>query len=111
MMKYKIGQILKTSKDQVLYKALSEEPEEIKKGTRIIIGPDKFAHYLRGMMIQPLGEDAVVEGYDVEGLAEFLYLWLRTHFNIDEMLESYDDTEKDFIECIAEALEEIGFYE
>ena len=62
-------------------------------------------------MIQPLGEDAIVEGYDVEGLAEFLYLWLRTHFNIDEMLEGYDDTEKDFIECIAETLEEIGFYE
>ena len=59
--------------------------------------------------MQPLGEDVEVKWYDTNGLAEYLYLHLRNHFEIDEMLEGYDDTKERFIEEIKYALEDIGF--
>ena len=70
-MKYKIGRILTSNQDVEVEKALSGEKVVIPKGNKIIIGADKLAHHLRTGMIQPLGT-AEVEGYDSEGLAEYL---------------------------------------
>lgn len=108
-MEYKIGQILTSNVDVEVEKALSGEKVIVPKGNKIIIGADKFAHHIRNGMIQPLQEDSEVKGYDASGIAEYLYICLRNHFEIDDMLENYDDTKERFIEEIEYALEEIGF--
>lgn len=108
-MEYKIGQILTSNQDVEVEKALSGEKVLIPKGTKIIIGADNLAHHIKNGMMQPLGNNIVVKGYDTEGIAEYLYTYLRCHFEIDEMLEEYDDTKERFIEEISFALDEIGF--
>lgn len=108
-MEYKIGQILTSKEDVEVEKALSGEKVTIPKGNKIIIGADKLAHHIRNGMMQPLPENSEVKGYDASGIAEYLYIYLRNHFEIDEMLEGYDDTKERFMEEIEYALEEIGF--
>lgn len=108
-MKYKIGQILTSNQDVEVEKALSGEKVVIPRGNKIIIGADNLAHHIKTGMIQPLGDDAEVKGYDTKGIAEYLYTYLRFRFEIDEMLEGYDDTKERFIEEISFALDEIGF--
>ena len=107
-MEYKIGQILTSNCDVEVEKALSGDKVIIPKGNKIIIGADMFAHHIRNGMIQPLAKDAVVKGYDSEGIAEFLYTWIGKYFPLEEMLDGYDITEKEFIEEIEVALNEIG---
>ena len=108
-MEYKVGQILTSKEDVEVEKALSGEKVTIPKGNKIIIGADKLAHHIRTGMMQPLPEDSEIQGYDASGIAEYLYIYLRNHFEIDEMLENYDDTKERFMEEIEYALEEIGF--
>lgn len=108
-MEYKIGQILTSKEDVEVEKALSGEKVIVPKGNKIIIGADEFAHHIRNGMIQPLQEGSEVNGYDASGIAEYLYIYLRNHFEIDDMLENYDDTKERFMEEIEYALEEIGF--
>lgn len=109
-MKYKIGQILTSNQDVEIEKALSGEKVIMPKGNRIIVGADNLAHHIINGMIQPFSEGTEIKGYDVNGLATYLYTYLRKHFPIDEMLEEYDDTKERLIEEIEYALEEIGFY-
>lgn len=109
MMEYKVGQILTSKEDVEAKKALSGEKVTIPKGNKIIIGADNLAHHIRNGMMQPLPEESEVKGYDASGIAEYLYIYLRNHFEIDEMLEGYDDTKERFMEEIEYALEEIGF--
>ena len=108
-MEYKIGQILTSKTDLVVEKALTDEKITVPKGNKVIIGADKLAHHIKTGMIQPLGDDAKVKGYDTTGIAEYLYMYLRNHFEIDEMLEGYDDTKERFVEEIEYALDDIGF--
>ena len=108
-MKYKIGQILTSNQDVEVEKALSGEKVVVPKGNKIIIGADGFARHIRNGMMQPLPEDAEVKGYDTQGLAEYLYISLRNHFEIDEMLEGYDCTKQEFISEIEYYLSDIGF--
>lgn len=108
-MEYKVGQILTSKEDVEAEKALSGEKVTIPKGNKIIIGADNLAHHIRNGMMQPLPEESEVKGYDASGIAEYLYIYLRNHFEIDEMLEGYDDTKERFMEEIEYALEEIGF--
>lgn len=106
---YKIGQILTSNQEVEVEMALSGEKVIIPKGNKIIIGPDKFAHHIRNGMMQPLQETAELSGYDTIGLAEYLYIWLKSHFPIDEMLEEYDSSANKFKQEIEVALDEIGF--
>lgn len=108
-MEYKIGQIITSNEDVEIEKVLSGEKVIIPKGNKIIIGADKFAHHIKTGMIQPLQNDSEVKGYDTEGIAEFLFMWLRSHLPIEEMLENYDYTKEDLKEELEWALEEIGF--
>lgn len=108
-MEYKIGQILTSNCDVEIEKALSGEKVIIPKGNKVIVGADNFAHHLKNGMLQPFAKGTEIKGYDANGLAEYLYIYLRNHFYIDEMLEEYDDTKERFIEEIEYALEEIGF--
>lgn len=47
MADYKIGQILTSTEDVEIEKALSGEKVKIPKGNKIIIGADKFVHHIR----------------------------------------------------------------
>jgi hypothetical protein len=108
-MQYKIGQILKTTADTEIEKALSGEKETIKKGTEIIIGADNLAHYIRSGMIQSLGDDAEVKGYDTEGISRFIVKYLDSQIDLHEVLEDRDMTMDEFAEEIEYALGEMGF--
>lgn len=108
-MEYRIGQILTSNKDIEVEMELSGEKKIIPKGNKIIVGADKLAHHIVDGMIQSFSEGTEIKDYDANGLAEYLYMYLRNHFAIDEMLDDYDDTKERFIEEIEYALEEIGF--
>lgn len=105
---YKIGQIL-TSNCEMEVEKMFGEKVVIPKGNKVIIGADNLAHHLRNWMIQPLGENIEVEGYDVEGIAEFIFSWISRFYPIDEMFEDYEVDKKEFVSEIECALDEIGF--
>lgn len=107
MAEYKIGQILTSKVDTEIELALSGEKIKNPKGNKIIIGADKFAHHIRDGRVQPLKKDSIVEGYDTTGIAEYLYIVLRNHFQIKEMMEDYEISKKDFVDEIECALDEI----
>ena len=92
---------------QKIEKALSGERVKIPKGNKVIIGADKLAHHIRNGFIQPLAEGLIVEGYDTAGIAEYLYIVLRNHLPIDEMMEGYEITKQEVIDEIECALDEI----
>ena len=108
-MEYKVRQILTSKEDVEVEKALSGEKVTIPKGNKIIIGADKLAHHIRTGMMHPLPEDSEIHGYDASGIAEYLYTYLRNHFEIDEMLEEYEDTKERFMEEIEYTLKKISF--
>ena len=107
-MKYKIGQIL-TSNRNIEVEKMFGEKVIIPKGNKIIIGADKFAHHLKDGMIQPLQKDTIIEGYDSEGIAEYLVKKLSAMFPLEEMLEDYDIEKERFEEGIYFLLDDIGF--
>lgn len=107
-MEYKIGQILTSNTEIVVEKALFGDKVTIPKGNKIIIGADKLAHHIRDGMIQPLADGLEVKGYDSSGLAEYIFICLKTHLPIDEWIEDYEISKNEIIEEIKYALDEIG---
>ena len=110
--KYKIGEMFTVKEDYEGTLALSETKKTIRKGSKIIIGADRLAHHMNDGMIQPLSKDAEVEGYDAEGLAEFIFHDICNYLPFCEFLEEYGgefEINKDgFIDAIESALTEIG---
>lgn len=107
MADYKIGQILTSKEDVEIEKALSGEKVKIPKGNKVIIGADKLAHHIKNGYIQPLVEESTVEGYDTTGIAEYLYIVLRNHFPLNEMMDDYEITKQEVVNEIECALDEI----
>lgn len=107
-MKYKIGQILTSNCDVEVEKAFGGKVI-IPKGSKIIIGADKFAHHLKNGMIQPLHKDIIVDGYDAEGMAEYLTKKLCATLPLEEMFEGYGIEKEEFEEEISSFLDDIGF--
>ena len=108
-MKYKIGEILVSTKDTTVQMALSNETKVIPKGNEVIVGADGLAHHLRTDMIQPFKKGTEIEGYDTNGLTEYLYRCLSQHFPLKEMLKEHDYDSSFFRVVIQAALEDIGF--
>lgn len=107
---YNIGQVLTANRDIEIERCFGTK-DAIKKGTRIYIGADNFAHHIDGT-IQPLTENAEVKGYSVSGLADFIWTYIRTFTPIDEyVLKEYDETPDCVKSVIMDALEELGFYD
>ena len=106
----KIGQMFQTVEDIENHAALSEEKVLIKAGTEFWIGADHLAHYRNGM-IQPIDKNEFdFDGYDSNGLAVWLWLWIRTHTCVNkETLAEYDMTPQAFVEELVSALDELGF--
>lgn len=110
---YNIGQILTYTQDTEVRRAISDTPEIIKKGTKVIVGADGFVRYSDGS-IQKLGENTEVSGYSTEGLASFICNYLcHNVYGFSEMLEEWEEdiTEELLKEHIADALEELGMYD
>lgn len=111
-MEFSIGDVFEVTEDYKAEAVLSNEGVPIPKGEKIIIGADKLAHHIGSGMISPIGEASTVKGYNAEGIAKYICLFLRAHFafDLDEMLEGYDLTMNELADEIQYALEEIGFY-
>ena len=104
-----IGQVLTLEKDTEIER-ISGIKDKLKKGTKIFVGADNFAHYRNGF-IQPL-ENIKVEGYSVIGLAEFIWLYIRNRTPVDEeCLKEYGESSDSIKEAIIDALEELGMYD
>lgn len=111
-MKFSIGDVFEVTEDYKAGAVLLNEEVTIPEGEKIIIGADKLAHHISSGMISPIEKDSTVEGYNAEGIAKYICLFLRSYlaFDLDEMLEGYDLTMNDLADEIQYALEEIGFY-
>ena len=106
---YKIGQLFVVKSDIPVEMALSGETKVVRKGSKVIIGADKLAHHFDGC-IQPLSKDAIVEGHDATGLAEWITYCLYNAIPwLTEALEDYDVNAEEVQSAIEGALEEIGF--
>lgn len=105
---YKVGQMLTLKEDCVGKLALSDDSFTISKGTKAFIGADSFAHYLDGM-IQPLGDVVLTKGYDVKGIAKWIFEIMRMELPFEEWSDEYDVSESDFVEVVSDALSELGF--
>ncbi len=111
-MNYKIGEILKFNEDTKVEIAGSDKKAIVPKGSKVIIGADGLAHHLRDGSIQPLDNNATVEGYDRYGMALYLYHYLVGYIQLDTLLEESEGinhTKDDFLDGIDAALLEIGF--
>lgn len=108
---YKIGQLLIAKRDIEIESELTGTKITVPKGSKVIIGPDRLAHHYNNGKCQNIAKDAVVEGYDVIGLADYLYTMLNSRYDLDQHLEDQDCTKYDFMDSIAEYLREIGFDE
>lgn len=111
-MKYNIGQVL-TLKEDLETEGCFGTKRIRKAGTRLFVKADRklpLVTYLNGD-IQRLPEGAEIDGYSVEGIAEWIYLWLRSRLEIDDFLDDYDIEKEDFKEEIADALEELGMWD
>lgn len=106
MNKYKIGQIL-TLEGITLICDLSGYIKEVPKGSKVIIGADKFKRYFKGGYMVPLPEGTEVEGYDHEGLAEWIFRRLEGYYDLGDALEDFGIDVDDFKEVIEDALFDI----
>lgn len=79
------------------------------KITDAYIGADGMMHF-RSRNKQPLKPGSLIQGYSVEGLADFIWLYLRNYTPINEdTLRAYDVGPECVKEAIMDALEELGF--
>lgn len=106
MSTYKIGEIL-VSKRETEVETIFGRKVVIPRGNKVIITAHRLGHHIRNGMKQPLQENDVVEDYDTEGLAEYLFTCMKSHLPMDDMMYDYDLTEEDIKEVIEEALDEI----
>ena len=112
-MKYNIGQMLQLTKDIELKGEISESSKIKKKGTKLFVSAERDLPsmiYLDGD-IQLLDKNTEIEGFSVNGIAEWLYICLRNKFELDDFLDDYEIDKEDFKEAIADSLEELGMYD
>ena len=103
---YKIGEILVSQRETELETNFGRK-DVIPKGNKVIITAHRLGHHIRNGMKQPLQKEDVVKGYDTEGLAEYLFTYMKRDLPIDDMMYDYDLTQADVQEVIEEALDEI----
>ena len=102
-----IGQILISEKEHTIETCMGNELV-IPAGNEVIVGADGYGHHLNSGLIQSLG-DAKIEGYDTEGIAEYLWEWLSARLPTDEWVSGWDLTDAMIIDTIECALDEMGF--
>lgn len=105
----KIGQDFKFKKEMEVEKLFGNK-EIINKGSIAVVGADKLLHHKNGIR-QPISEESFdIQGYDVTGIAKWIWKHIKYSTPIDEeVLEDYDIDEIEFISEIEYALTELGF--
>lgn len=102
---FKIGQIC-TLEEDYESETWCGEKVTIKNGGKCIIGADGFVHYIGMNVIQPLGENQEVSGYDHAGLAEWILRYVKRVFP-EDILEDLEISDEEIQDQIEEALVEI----
>lgn len=108
-MNYEIGQVLVANQDIELERGITGEKVAIRAGTKTYVGADRFAHHTNGF-IRHFPESTSIEGYDVDGIAEWVFNYIYRQLPLDVALEEAEISHEEFKEYIAEALQELGFY-
>lgn len=109
MNKYKIGEEIGFSQDFEIEAVFSGNKVTVKEGDRGVIDSRGNVHYTTGQArgkIQHL-DNAEMKGYDHHNIAEMLFKRLKNQFMLEEHLEGYDLSEKDFIEELEDVLSDI----
>jgi hypothetical protein len=109
------------AKDMNVVGELSGATTVFKKGTPLFAGADKQSFYMLNGKALLINKDIfeVCDGYSVTGLADWIYQKISCVWGIDDLLEEQADCmdtgfpkqREEFINSIAEALEELGFYD
>lgn len=106
-MKYKIGEQVIFDKDIVLESIMGKKTV-YKKGTKAIVCSNKWLRLPDGTFWSDwFGKDNVVNGYATENIAREVANHLRKYFNLDEMLDDYEESVEKFIDEIDIALDDI----
>lgn len=109
MGKFKIGQIVVTNRDVKTVREISEQEITIHKGEKAIVGPDQNMYHFNGVIREIPGR-LMENGYDVDGLAEWICHYLSANCNdFNRMIEGRDDLAQEMKEYVAAALYNIGF--
>jgi hypothetical protein len=113
MEKYNIGQMLELNQDVEAETLITKTKKIRKKGTKLFVTASKkpvMAAYLNGDM-EVLDPSTIIEGFSVNGISEWLYIWLRNKYPLEEWLDDYEIERDEFKEELADALEELGMYD
>jgi len=112
-MKYNIGQKITLAKEIESKSIFGEKSLPIRKGTEMYIGADKHLPQvlLSDGNILLLPKDTEIDGYSVNGIADWIFGWLCRYTDLENMIEESDVSCDDFKEEIANALEELGMYD
>lgn len=105
-----IGQRIRFTKDVEVEKCFGTK-DIVKKDSVAWIGADGLIHHRNGM-IQNFAEEEELKGYSVEGLADYIWLFItnKTYVTKDT-LDDIGETVEEVKEAIMDALEELGFYD
>jgi hypothetical protein len=101
---YKIGQHLKLTEERKFKTAISEEEVIFPAGTEVFISAHR-QYIFPNEKIAALPENAVVKGYDQDGITEIILRKLKRNLPVSEMMEDYDITDKDIKDAILDALD------
>lgn len=108
-MKYKIGQEIEITEDFTL-KTVGGSAITVKVGDRAVIDSKARVKYISGQardVVQMLGKDIEVNGYDHRNIAEMIYKRLNNAFLIEPILEEDGYEVKDILDEIEDVLIDI----
>lgn len=106
---HKIGEEIRVVRDYEIETILSEDKLQVKEGDKGFVDSSGSIHYTSGQArgkIHRLRE-VEVEGYDQHNIAKMIFKRIKNEFMLEEHLEGYDLSEKDFIEEIEDVLSDI----
>ena len=106
-----VGQTIKTTLPLTAEGVFSGKTITIPAGSCGVIGMDKNVHFANGKIVEFNEDDPVTltGKYYLNGIAQWIYLRLAARFNIEEMLDEYDESVDDFLDSIIDSLEDLGF--
>ena len=108
MTKYNIGQEL-VLKEDLEVESMFGNKKTYKKGSKLYVtASTKPVMLARLDGDRQIIDDVELEGFSVNGIAEFLYIYLSRQFI---SLDDYEIEQSEFKEAIADALEELEMYD
>ena len=102
----RIGQKMEFTEDFTVGTLFHGE-EVIKRGTTLYVGADGFFRIENGKMLR-MDDDFEVDGFNPDGMADYIYKIVSREFPLDDMLDDYDVNKSAFKGEISFALGELG---